>query len=638
MVVLVSLLAIVLLICGGAVALLASSMGALSRALDIERGPREHTDEGFRVRVRAPGPEWEILSGELAASWSGEALVLLRSVDCTAGVQVRPVHSETTHEEAVRDVFGTEVRATPGAAVRGLTEPTYELVDTEGVFATSFVHDGVFYWLEARDEVCRRALSDALEIIPGRVTPHWLRAPVEDAIGRSYRVRGRVFESAATGLVVDANEPFSAVIEGASRLEGGAEIVLRHRDGVRISFDPMRRTPRQIEAHAAEEGDGIEEMPWLGETRRFVRRGGARVELSTFVELDGLSVRVKASGATTAAVRAALADVGPRVRRLDAEALEALRAELMPQIHERRSGEGWSLRDGTFRTHADTGPTLAIYVPRWSDVLAGRDARHTREAGEVVTIRRRELGVTATATIAPTAATDASEALAAYLAASGLTDAPRIGPVEVDRVGRARAELAIDDAREGPGRMTVLVQLVEGTAFALGVSWRTPEHDDVARWVDEVVEGFVAEPRVVPPFEVGVHRDERLGVALYARGAVFSIETPELVVTESAASVCARGGTASICVHAAADLSGADALLAAVDRIDARRSASAIWSIPPRPTQLDDRPASERVFTDGGEEVHVVSALVDRTVYVAVARNPPSGDWAAAFQHIDLDP
>ncbi len=613
-----------------------TSVAAMTQSLEEGRGPREHTDESFRVRVVAPGLEWELLSGELAASWSDEALVVLRSLDCNAGVFVRPMSPDATHAEALLSVYGASVTATPGTAVRGFTGATFELSDTEGPFATSFLHEGVLYRLEARDPVCRVALRGAVEILPGGVTPRWLRAPEDRAIGRSYRVRSRVFESAATGLVVDATEPFAATAGGAGTLDGRAELVVLHRDGVLVSLDPMLRTPAELERLGPNDADTIEEIPFLGETHRFVR-SGQRVELSAYVDVAGLSVRATATGATTAGVRAALTELGTRVRRLSPDMLEALRAELATQIHERRSGEGWSLRDGTFRTYAPSGPTLALYVPRWSDVYAGLDARHTHEEGEVVMVRRRELGVTATVTVTPTTATDVTEALASYLETRGLSGAVQIGRAELDRVGRVRAEFAVDDEATGPRRLSVLVQVLEGTAFALGAWRHTPEHEDAARWVDEIAEGFVVEPMPAPSAIAGVHHDERIGFALHAPGATFSVEDTTLPLTESLASVCAIGGSASICVHAASDRSVHGALLSVVDRVGTARSPSAIWAVPPRATTLDDRPAMERVFRDRGEEVHLVSALVDRTVYVAVARNPPRGDWSSAFLRVDLD-
>lgn len=644
---LVGIALVVVASCGGAFYLISTSMAGMARMIEERNGPREHTDEDYRVRVRLPdGTGWELLSGELASSFDADAILVIRGEDCVGAVLVVPAPGSVPLATRLEALYDEQTRQVPGVRITGLDEPATDLVDSEdgAVFATAFLHGGILYRLSG-DGSCLPSLRAGFELLPGEVRARRVRAPIEEATGRSYRIHARVFESAASGLVVDATEPFAPIVEDAWRLDSTAEIVVIHANGTQIGMDPFHRTAEDEADDAATPGRETVELVLGEQTVRFERLEGDRYELFGCAHLGALSVYVSAEGADAASVREALEAVAPRLRSLGPESLALLRTEL-GTIRDRRAGEGWSLRDGTFREHpSEPRASVALYVPAWTAVVAGKQLAARADDGEavarLVVLERRDLGVSAQLTVGPTTETDAATALEARVAALGVPGLTRLAPPEVDRVGRARGEVSYDLDAASRNRMTVVTQVQGGWLFRLEAWRHEPEHPEARRFVDELAEGFVVEPPPAVTEDPRRHRDERLGFELHAPSGVLEVEDLsdwDTTYVEAIGAACALDERRSLCVLAASDVTADDALLDAVDWITAERSVGAIWALPATARTLDDRPAQERSFWDEGQEVRVVTTSIDRTVYVAVARGAPRTDWRSVFDRIDLDP
>jgi len=639
---------VVVAACGGAIALIGTSMAGLARMIEEREGPLEHVDEDYRVRVQLPqGQGWELLAGELASSWDPAAIVVVHPrLGCSGGVLVTPAPGAASLGARLDVLYPDGTRRVEGVHVEGLPGTAVDLVDAEddSVFGTAFLHEGVLYRLVG-DGNCLPSLRAGFELLPGRVAPRRVRAPMDEATGRAYRIHHRVFQSAISGLVVDATEPFAPIVDGASQLVPTAEIVVVHENGTEIGLDPFFRgspgTSRSPEAPSGQTFD----LAMGEQTIHFERQEGPRYEVFGEASLGDLSMYVLARGADAASVREALEALGPRLGHLDPEGLALLRSEI-GIIHDRRAGRDWSLRDGNFREHAfEPRPTVAVYVPAWTSVVAGRElaARSedpTQPPPQLALLERRDLGVSVELTVEPTGASDAVAALEQQLAELGQRHLERHAPSDEVRVGRARADVSYDLDDATRNRMTVVTQVQGGWLFRLAAWRREPEHPGAAAFVDQVVEGFVIEPPSPPRDDERRHRDERLGFVLHGRGAEIEAGDfdPELFYLDALARACALGENEDLCLIASSDVTAADALLDALDLVETERTVGAIWSLPATATTLDERPASERSFWEGSQEVHVVTTTIDRTVYVAVGRGSGRTDWTALFDRIDLDP
>ncbi len=630
---------IVIAACGGVVYLIHSGVSGMTQMIEARRGPTEVVDDDYRVRVSLPtddaDPTWEVWGPELSRGWSPDGIVVLRNETCAAGLTVVPRSDTVSLETQLRGQYG-DVPMTPHTPPRGATSALMPPDADDGSRTIAFEHAGTLFEIVGR-EPCPSTLVTSLELLPGPSRPRWVIAPIENTTGRSFRVTDRVFESAASGLRVDATEPFSLVLDDLVRSHSAAEVVVRHRNGAVIRLDPFRR------------GSARDETPIPADARSLTTTLlgsplvlGASDPTLTFwdgrVTQGDTVVVVSIAAPDRARAERALADIAPRVTLIDAPALLALRAA-MPPPADRRAGLGWSFRDGVFREHQLARPTVVLTVPPFVELLAGVELlgrEHDAVDGRIVAMDRRDLGVSMRLSVQPTASVDAREALESAIAYDG-------PPVTRERLEGdatlARAELVLDPASPGARRMTVFVRVEGGWAFTLE-AWRGIEqHPDTGAFLEALSTGLSIAPAAPPALSAGPHlEDPRLGFSLDGAGAGVQELASEAPAEASSLASNTLGPLQSTTVIAVSDPLAESTTGVALDLVGIDRSVAAIWARPPQPTTLDGRPATMRVLGDMGFETRVIETRIDRTSYLVVLRGGGGTDWQSALGRVDLDP
>lgn len=615
--------------CGGAVYLLARGVSSVRRVAEVRRGPAEVIDTDYRIRVVRPTDgEWELWDRELAPSWYPEAILVLRDSTCSAGVAVTPSSRTRSLDEQTHASF-PELTSRPVASPRGGRGEARALgPDVEGETSFVFTHGDVLYRVLGHAP-CTSRLYESLEILDGPVVARWTMPTIENATGRSYRVVDRVFESAATGLHVDATEPFSLVLEDLARTYGSVEVVVRHRNGTEVSLDafvgagPLAAEPDEgsfvhrvldTDVRFSQPEPGV--MAWFGVATR-----------------GAMGVGVAAAGPDRESVIEAVGALALRVDVLDGARLEQLRAS-MPPPSDRRAGVDWSLRDGVFRElPSEPRPRVELVVPEWTDVLAGSELSDADlAAGVVLLLDRRDLGVSARLRVRPATSDDARDELATEL---DFDDGEiELGPIEGD-ASRASAELI--RRAEHETAMHVDVWTRDQVTFVLELSWRRHRDELAFDYARSVGELFALE---APSASEGSrYRDERFGL-VFDPGTRPLRERP----TESS------GVEAITFVSTLTDLNEGVMLLAASDprpsvaraillaHLGLNRSPAVLASLPGEDTTLDGHPATVRTIVDVGFETRLVEARLDRTTYLVVIRTLAGGDWQSELARVDLGP
>jgi hypothetical protein len=619
--------------------MLARGVRGMERMIEERRGPTEVVDDAYRLRVTVPtdgDASWELWGHELSQGWDPDGLVVLRNHDCAAGLTVWPLSSARPLADQLGDLHG-DAPSTPRPAPPGATGEARALTDDDGSSVLAFGHAGQLYRIVGEDP-CVGTLFSRLEILDANVRPRRLRSAIASRVGRAYEVRDDVFTSAATGLRVDATAPFSLELDDLARDYPGAEVVVLHQNGTRITLDPyhgLRPVERPATASFV--------VTLFGSETRF---SSPDEEDPSFVDAiatpeaaSSMGLRVAASGVDRARIEEALRELGPRLSFLPPDTLAALRAVLAPPA-DRRAGLDWSLRDGVFREHpSDVRPRAVLRVPPLAEVLAGVELVASEDAseGRIVFVTRRDLGVSARLLVTPTAALDAREEIARATSVS--PSGVRIREIQGD-AARASVEVAFDQGTPLAQVMHTELVLAGGWSFELDAWWSANEpHPEDAAYVEALARGFEVGPALaeLPPRQR--HVDGRLGFALEARGGPVRPLDASGAPVEAASVVTSSDETlASITVVAASDAMAASCRDAALDLLGLDRTVAAIDARPGTATTLDGRPATLRTLGDVGFTTRIVEARVDRTTYVVMLRSGTRADWQAELARVDLDP
>ncbi|MBN8614245.1 MAG: hypothetical protein J0L92_26840 [Deltaproteobacteria bacterium] len=634
--ILVGTAVVVIAACGGAAFLLARGVSGIERVAEVRRGPTEVVDDDYRVRVTRPtdGRSWELWDRELAASWYTDTIVVLRDDGCSAGLVVAPASRSRTLDEQLRaslpELTSRAVSAPSGADGDARTLGP----DEEGETSFAFTHGGMLYRVVGRGR-CTTRLFASIEMLPGPVVARWTTPPIENAFGRSYRVVDRVFESAASGLHVDASEPFSLELDDLARNYGHAELAVRHRNGTVIALDPsfdVRPSPPSVEQVSSV-------VSVFGQPTRFDQVdpsldvwGGVAVHPSA------MAVGMVASGPDRESVIEALEALALRIDVIDGDRLAVLRGS-MPAPDDRRAGVGWSFRGGVLREHpSEPRPRLELVVPEWTEVFAGSeiDPRDLDASdGIVALLERRDLGVSGRVAVRASRGAGGArgevEALAAFEGATVTR-----GPVEGDAT-HAWTEVVLDEHRDEERVTRIEVLVRDRWAFVIELWWpriRDERAVDYARGVAELL-------AIERPFVSGGprHRDERLGFVFDPAGRRLRERADEADGVEAFAFVSTLSdlneGTMLI---AASDPRPSACRAVAFDHLHLNRSAAALVSIVAEDASLDGHPATVRTITDVGFETRLVEARIDRTTYLVAIRTLVGGDWQGELARVDLGP
>lgn len=625
---------IVIAVCGGVVFLIASGVSSMGAMVEARRGPSEIVDEDYRVRVTLPSDgdtTWELWGPELARGWSPDGIVVLRNETCAAGLVVSPRASSISLDDELATFYADlpgmpTIPAPRGASGLGRALATVE----DGSTTRAFEHGNTLYRVVGRSP-CTEALYGVIEVLPGEITRRWTTPPIENATGRSYRVVDRVFESAATGLRVEATEPFSLVLEDLVRDHSGAEVVVIHRDGGSVSFDPY------LGALPGFEGADSFVVSLFDGDATFVRTDPDSAYWSAVARSGDMSITVHAWGSERAIVERVVRELAPRVSTLDPAALASLRASLPPPS-DRRAGETWSLRDGVFLEHpAESRPRARLTIPLGTDVVAGSELawREFDEAeGRVLGLDRRDLGASGRLLVARTELTDARAHLAATSAFPEPLDPER---VEGD-AARAWVERRLDTIGPAPRTMRTIVLVRDGWAFTLELWWRPERADEAHVHAEALDRDFVVEgPEVAMP-ERRRTTDRRLGFSIEGGDLGSRSQSTEAVGEARAFASTLSSGQDWTAVVAVSDPRPSTCLGLALDLIELDRTVGAAWTQPATPTEVDGRPATMRVWRDVGAITRVVETRIDRTAYVIVIHGTRTYDWQGALGRVELDP
>lgn len=628
-------------LCGGAVYMLARGVRGMERMIEERRGPTEVVDDAYRLRVTVPtdgDPSWELWGHELSQGWDPDGLVVLRNHDCAAGLSVWPLSSARPLADQLGDLHG-DAPSTPRPAPPGATGEARALTDDDGSSVLAFGHAGQLYRIVGEDP-CVGTLFSRLEILDANVRPRRLRPSIASRDGRGHQVRDDVFTSAATGLRVDASAPFSLELDDLSRDHPGAEVVVLHENGTRITLDPYRglrpaERPRAasfvvtLAGREARFASVDEEDPFFVDAIAAPDDPASRA----------VGLRVAAWGVDRERIEEALRALEPRIGFVGEDELARLRAALPPPA-DRRAGLDWSLRDGVFREHpSDVRPRAVLRVPPLAEVLAGVELVASEDAseGRIVFVARRDLGVSARLLVTPTAALDAREEIARATSVS--PSSVRIREIEGD-AARASVEVAFDQGTPLAQVMHTELVLAGGWSFELDAWWSANEpHPEDAAYVEALARGFEVEPALpeLPPRQR--HVDARLGFALEARGGPVRPLDASGAPVEAASIVTSSDETlASITVVAASDAMAASCRDAALDLLGLDRTVAAIDARPGTATTLDGRPATLRTLGDVGVATRIVETRIDRTTYVVAVRSGTRADWQSELARVELDP
>jgi hypothetical protein len=385
--------------------------------------PRVFAEHGFALR--APGPGYSVLDTAEARRINPDAVAgilggggaLLVILERSPGLTADDLADLVLEGVRLRDlrIVSREAVVFEGQdAVRTVTTGT-----TDGVAARLvhivFVRDGVGHqvvaWGGHPDDVTGEDLAhffDAVSLLDGTVRLDLDVADIVEAAGAGWRVRDRIFESAATGLVVDPGEAFSVTVgPPLAQMHGEAEVGLISKQGdVHLVVIPERTPPHWFDAYqkAAHENfrqsiggspdgsfvtlvvDGkplrLERIPGLIDQHLGVY---CRGDLCVQVQLWYLSgVREEA--------RAILEETPPTLRLMDEAEHEALVASMGRHgRHETVVGESHALRGGVY-THFEVG--LRIRLPEvgmWR-IRTGQ-AMATRNPAALVELEEPRMGV-----------------------------------------------------------------------------------------------------------------------------------------------------------------------------------------------------------------------------------------------------
>jgi hypothetical protein len=630
---------IVVGLCGGAVYLVARGVRGMERMIEERRGPTEVVDDDYRVRITVPtdgDPSWEIWGRALSSDWDPDGIALLGNHDCAAGLTVWPLSSSRSLADQLGDLHG-DAPSTSRPAPPGATGEACALTADDGSSVIAFAHAGQLYRIVGEDP-CVATLFARLEILDANVRPRRLRSAIASRDGRAYQVRDDVFTSAATGLRVDATAPFSLELDDLARDYPGAEVVVLHQNGTRITLDPyhgLRPVERPSTASFT--------VTLFG---RDTRLSSPDDEDPSFV--DGIAtpeagssmgLRVAASGVDRERIEEALRELGPRLSFLPPDALVALRAGLASPA-DRRAGQDWSLRDGVFREHpSEARPRAVLSVPLLSDVLAGVElaSREDPAEGRMVVVDRRDLGVAARLLVLPTQAVDAREEIARVTSAS--PSAVRSREIQGD-ASRASVEVALDGNTPLAQQMRTELVIAGGWSFELDVWWSATEpHPDTATYAEELARGLSVEPATSELPARQRHVDARLGFSVAADGGPVRPLDASAAEAEAASMVVSSDASgSSITVVAASDAMAASSRSTTLDLLGLDRTVAAIDARPSSSTTLDGRAATMRTLGDVGFTTRIIEAQVDRTTYVVVLRSGTRADWEAELARVDLDP
>lgn len=625
---------VVIAACGGVVFLMARGVSSIEAMAEARRGPSEIVDADYRVRVSLPtsdsDPTWELWGPELARGWSPDGILVLRNESCAAGIVVAPRAPALTLDEELATIYetpGTSLAAPRGGTGTGRAFPPEE---DDGATTRAFEHGGTLFRVVGQPP-CTDTLYGVIELQPGEITRRWPTPPIENATGRSYRIVDRVFESAATGLRVDANEPFSILLENLPADYSAAEVVVLHRDGGGVTLDPFL-APEPLEPSPEAESFVVRV---LDQDTRFVHVAPGSIYWNALVMRGAMGVTLNAFGSDRATAERAARELAPRLSMLEDAALEALRAAL--PLADRRAGEGWSLRDGVFEEHpAEARPRAVMTLPIGTDVLAGYELEERgidEEEGLVLAIDRRDLALSGRLLVTQAQAPDAREHLALTATYSGPVARETIaGDAE-----RASTELRLDADTPFARTLHTLVVVRDGWAFALEVWWRPGRDEDAlayARSLDPLL--TLEAPEIAMP-DRRRYTDDRLGFSL--EGGELGVRAqPTGVVSEASAFASTlSSGQNWTAVVAVSDPRASTCLSIALDQIDLERSVGAAWALPATSAEIDGRPATLRVWRDVATTTRVLETRIDRTAYVVVIRGGRTYDWEAALAQVDLD-
>jgi hypothetical protein len=349
----------------------------------------EHTDEGYRFRIRATSFDSFVYDRESAPRvheravgglWDAEDDVTMmvfverrygRTLEQAAREEAQLVDDEDGHllgpSEPTRFLGRTAVRIT-----RALCEQEDSCDFVESTF---FLHQDHVYHLRASQiahpdatptgAVWFEDVRDAFTLTPGRVRDHFTPERIARDDGPEWRVRNHVYEDAAWGVRVRGDGMKLRYGDDARSFDDDEIVIVERRNpdvlfgvrGVHLGGRDPIEVGAELEANfraaAAPDGRAVIEARVGARTVRFA---GYDAELDRTLHYRYAFVQVDAErgfelivwGPSRAVADAELPALIARVDLLDDAAMRALRREI-PPAHSDDVGHSWWVRDGAFR-------------------------------------------------------------------------------------------------------------------------------------------------------------------------------------------------------------------------------------------------------------------------------------------------